>query len=545
MKKGILIRLLGMAAMFSMLVAALPLSAVLAAGIVVTPDEVEVGDTIDVTGTAFGSDKIVFIIIAASDSEIVTGDDIDIDVTTWKLIGTTSTIGITGSIETTVTIPSVINDGADDITIDHGGTYYILATLDGIPNILAVVPITITGFGEIDIDEDTGFVGLDVEITGAGFSDSEDITVTWDGDDITNDISGDDNTNNDGEFEFSFEIPEDITGDHEITVEDETGNTATVTFTIEPQIILDVDSGPPGTVVTVNGTGFDKNEDFDSVQFNNVDILGDIIGDDDAGSDGSFDFTFIVPATLASGLYTLEVEGDEGSNEEAEFTVAITADIDKTSGAVGETLTITGTGFTSGTAITVSYDGSPLTLSVSAIDVSGNLTVQFDAPVSTSGAHLITLTVGTFTDSYTFTMESEAPGAPTLSLPLAGEKADQPITFDWSDVTDDSGVTYELWVANNAEFTTPILKKTGLTDSSYTMTEAEKLESVSSDTPYYWSVRAIDNAGNVGVWPTATPTLTVGFTFSMSGWVWWVLGGIGVLFVVFFVFYMGRRSITY
>ncbi|MBG7617617.1 MAG: hypothetical protein IZT57_04530, partial [Chloroflexi bacterium] len=79
MKKGILIRLLGMAAMFSMLVAALPLSAVLAAGIVVTPDEVEVGDTIDVTGTAFGSDKIVFIIIAASDSEIVTGDDIDID----------------------------------------------------------------------------------------------------------------------------------------------------------------------------------------------------------------------------------------------------------------------------------------------------------------------------------------------------------------------------------------------------------------------------------------------------------------------------------
>jgi len=218
--------------------------------------------------------------------------------------------------------------------------------------------------------------------------------------------------------------------------------------------------------------------------------------------------------------------------------------IDKATGHVGETLTITGTGFVAGTAIAVTYDGSPVTLSVSNIDTNGNLTAQFEAPASAAGPHTIVLTVGSHTKNFTFNMESVAPDAPNLLLPLTGEKAKQPITFDWSDVTDPSGVTYTLWISNDSSFSTLILEKTGLTDSTYLMTEAEKLESVGKDAPYYWSVRAVDNAGNVGAWATAA-TFTVGFTFNWPTWAWWVVGGIGGVLLILLFFWMGRRSITY
>jgi len=99
-------------------------------------------------------------------------------------------------------------------------------------------------------------------------------------------------------------------------------------------------------------------------------------------------------------------------------------------------------------------------------------------------------------------------------------------------------------VSNDSSFSTLILEKTGLTDSTYLMTEAEKLESVGKDAPYYWSVRAVDNAGNVGAWATAA-TFTVGFTFNWPTWAWWVVGGIGGVLLILLFFWMGRRSITY
>ncbi|HUV56873.1 MAG TPA: IPT/TIG domain-containing protein, partial [Dehalococcoidales bacterium] len=395
----------------------------------------------------------------------------------------------------------------------------------------------------LDIDKDDGIVGTEVEIIGEGFMENEDITVEYDDDDVTDDIDGADKTDGDGEFDFTFEIPESTVGDHTITVTDETGNKAEVTFTVEENLELSPDSGPPGTVIIVNGTGFGYREDFDRVRFNNVNILGDI-DEDRTDRDGSFTFTYTIPATLGSGTYTLSVRDDDGNEADATFTIAVISNIDKTTGSVGETLTITGTGFTTGTAITVTYGGNPVTLSVSNIDTNGNLTAQFSAPASAAGPHNIVLIVGTHIKTFVFTMEAVPPDAPNLLLPLTGEKAKQPITFDWSDVTDDSGVTYILWVSNDTDFATLVLEKTGLTDSAYTMTEAEELASVGKDAPYYWSVRAVDNASNLGAW-AASSTFTVGFSFDWPTWAWWVVGGVGGLIIILVFFWFGRRSITY
>jgi hypothetical protein len=94
-----------------------------------------------------------------------------------------------------------------------------------------------------------------------------------------------------------------------------------------------------------------------------------------------------------------------------------------------------------------------------------------------------------------FTIDTVPPAAPELFAPDNGATVREvtPI-FDWGNVSDPSGVTYTLEVASDNEFTSPVLTKTGLTASSYNSTTADAL----INGTYYWRVRAIDGANNVG-----------------------------------------------
>lgn len=82
------------------------------------------------------------------------------------------------------------------------------------------------------------------------------------------------------------------------------------------------------------------------------------------------------------------------------------------------------------------------------------------------------------------------PPSPQLISPDNGTMtADNTPTFDWSDVYDPSGVTYDFEIVN-------VFIKVGLIQSSYTLEDSEALP----DGTYYWRVRAVDGAGNVGNW---------------------------------------------
>lgn len=554
MKKGF-IRLFGIMAVLCLTLVALPLSVVGAVeSVEIDPTEAEVGDTITIAGAGFDTDVEVYVLFAASSAGIDVGDDINSDVNTWELMATKQTSALTGSFTATFNVPSTINDGTADTEVDHGGVYYVLVTYSADENIEAVAEILLIGFGEIEADEDEGPVGSIIEINGTGYNADEDLTVSWDGDDITNDIDGDDSVDDDGEFSFELEIPEDFAGDHVITVEDETGNKAEVTFTIEPSLELDKTEGSPGTEVTVEGFGWGKKADLDIVEFDGDDLT--ISGDDDADSSGSFEFTFTVPSSLGPGNYTLYVEDDDGNEAEATFTVAISATISTQTtatnpGYVGMDLTINGIGFTpSGTAtITYIYTGGTDTLTTAPIDATGKFAATFSMPASPAGTHMINVSDGSNQKNFQFIMEDDAPTAPQPLLPLSGEKAKQPITFQWQDVSDPSGVSYVLQIGSDAEFSTVIFEKTNIVSAgadtvSYSMDEAAELESVSKDNPYYWRVKAIDGAGNESSW-TGSGNFTVGFSINWPTWAWWVVGGIGGLLIVFLVFWFGRRSITY
>jgi hypothetical protein len=129
---------------------------------------------------------------------------------------------------------------------------------------------------------------------------------------------------------------------------------------------------------------------------------------------------------------------------------------------------------------------------------------------------VVTITDGTSTKKFGFTVESEAPQAPTPALPGNGTETKAAAFFDWQDVADPSQpVVYDLQVASDQNFSTLVLEKEALAESEYTVADDEVL-SATGQSPYFWRTRARDAAENQGEWsapwsfsvmPPAAPSL--------------------------------------
>lgn len=107
----------------------------------------------------------------------------------------------------------------------------------------------------------------------------------------------------------------------------------------------------------------------------------------------------------------------------------------------------------------------------------------------------------------TSTDDTTSPEAPNLLSPSnTATINDSTPTFDWSDVSDPSGVSYQLQADDSdATFGSPELDLQRLSSSSVTPSAAL------GDGRYHWRVRATDGAGNAGSWST-TFSLTVDST---------------------------------
>ncbi len=75
-------------------------------------------------------------------------------------------------------------------------------------------------------------------------------------------------------------------------------------------------------------------------------------------------------------------------------------------------------------------------------------------------------------------------------------------------------------------------------------TEAEKLQSVSKEAPYYWHVKAIDGAFNESQW-SGTGAFSVGFSLALPQPLIYTIFGIGALLLGMFGFWLGRKTAYY
>lgn len=273
-----------------------------------------------------------------------------------------------------------------------------------------------------------------------------------------------------------------------------TAQPVTVT-TLAPDATISPTAGVIDTEVMVSASGFIADStitisyDGDSVVTDPLTII--------AMADGSFNASFYIPAS-ESGNHKITIS--DGTNSvTANFVVVAEAVISPTSGSVGDEVTVSGTGFGASRTITITYNNSVVTLMIPIITgPDGSFSGSFTIPASAGGSHTITINDGVTTKQFAFVMESMPPAPPQPQLPYGNSKPEQPVRFDWADVTDSSlPLTYSLQIATDTGYTNIVLQKGRLFISEYTMTEAEELE---PNKTYWWRVRAIDGAYNTSNW---------------------------------------------
>ena len=539
MKYNRFLRTLAVAVILSLLMIAIPATPALAAETLAAyPSSGEVGDNVNVFGDFFLLTAPVYIYFSSQWAKA--GDFMDVDVTAYEKM-VTKTPDAEGYFNTDFEVPDELTDGDDEEDV-HSGYYYIYTAYSD-DEILTVTEFTVRG---VELDPSEGPVGTEVEIDGIGFKEDRGVIIEYDGTNVDI-VSGDEETDSYGEFSSTtIIIPESTAGDHTIRVK--AYYIVEIKFSVEPTLAISQTSGVVGDEVTANGTGFGYKKSV-TITFSGIEVATDVTNED-----GSFETVFEVPEV---GPGTYEVEARDKNNNEASTAFTITTNLAispvttaDSPGYVGESVTVSGTGFKPSWQITITYASTPVVFTTTS-EEDGSFSYTFEVPPSAAGAHTITATDGTGNAMQViFFMESTPPGIPLPMLPYMDEKAASEAYFDWADVTKDANgavelstpVTYDFQVATDADFANILVEKTGLTISEYTLTEEEKLESTSKEEPYYWRVRAVDAASNVSDWSGAG-TFYVGFSFKMQGWLLYTLIGIGAIGVFFLGFWLGRRTI--
>lgn len=458
---------------------------------------------------------------------------------------------------------------------------------------LPAVPAQAQG-ARITLSPDDGVPGEEVTVRGYNFTDEEWVDIYY----YPNGVGirvAEIETDEDGDFRVTFEVPESYAGPHKVLAEDEYGVDASDYFTVEPGLTVDPEEGPVGTNVTVEGYGFDEEEEDIEVYFDSEVVAENI----EADEDGSWQTSFQIPSS-AKGSYKIDAEGDESQDydvEDATFEVTPEISLNKSSGSVGDNITMTGTGFededsyikilfageeaetepeiiradengswkaafkvpempTGEYSVTaegertrkedvneLSFEiGTGLVLSPDEGHVGMNLTVvghgfdtNEDVVIRYDGSQIETATtnsIGSFTAIFPvpesqhgerevtandsagnnataiFTMESKPPGTPELASPSGGDRVGfigrvRP-TFNWTAVSDESGVYYSLQIATSENvtatgFADPVVSVQNIVGTNYTLNATEALPYGT----YYWILQAVDGAENAGNWTAA------------------------------------------
>jgi hypothetical protein len=458
---------------FLLLMLVLPLLAMLvlttpalaAPVVIISPGSGATGTNIIIQGNNFNSYK---------------GDYISITFDAFEIPTSPLEVPDSGSFITEFTIPEMTIFGRHWITVySSGGTVSMLAR-----NFFIVEETLIT----LDVTE--GPVGTEVNISGQGFYSNRTVDIYYTN--ISADKLGNTTTSSTGLFSFNFTVPNSIGGYHTVTAINDKGNLAEAQFKITSEVFTNLAAAGPGELLAMIGTGFGYRSQVE------IDIGSHPITTVKTNDTGDFEVVFNIPG-INPGVYDIQAEDEYNNQAKIKFTVTANVGLSLTSGAVGSTVTASGSGFTAKTLISVLYDD--VTIATTTADNLGRFTISFSIPASDGGSHQIIISDGSFTRQFTFIVESEAPAAPELKLPVKNTETKSMTYFDWEDANDPSQpVTYQLQVASDQNFSTILRDKPDLPKSEYNLTLDEALPAITTGLPYYWRVRARDAAGNESEW---------------------------------------------
>jgi hypothetical protein len=295
-------------------------------------------------------------------------------------------------------------------------------------------------------------------------------------------------------------------------------------FSVVPNLSVTPPTVTPHSTVTIKGTGFPAKSKNILVSFDGKDTNMDITASDL----GSFTGQFTVPDTIAGNhQFKATIESLSVGDITANLQVTPTISLEPEHPDIGAEVTLTGWGFASKSAVSIKYDDIVVSNSPTADD-DGNFTEKFVVPDSSSDTHVITATdrAGNAA-TYGLPLEGTPPPEPNPVSPIDerfGWFGSQPVIFNWTPVSDPSGITYTLEVDRSLSFfpLAPGMRRSDLTKPNTVMT----LEPGT----YYWRVKAVDGAGNESPWSLSPYPFQVGFFSGLY------LAGGAFIFLIIFIF---------
>ncbi len=294
-----------------------------------------VGDAISLTGTGFAPSANVTISVDGA------------PVTVSPAVITNTTGGFTAAF-----IMPTVASGVRTIQATDGGGY------DATPPTFAIGP-------KITLSTSSGLVGSNVIISGNGFSALQNLTVqieTAPGSGLYSttplttipaspaaDSSGAFGSNTSPPNPISFAIPGIAGGTYKIKVTDQLTHSATANVTVLPTMSITPGNGTVGTQVTVTGSGFAPSL--------GVNIFWDAVAITTTPATVTSSATGTISATFASppsagGTHTVKAQDTQGSSASATFTAKPKIVLTPATGAYGDSITITFSGFTASSNVT-------------------------------------------------------------------------------------------------------------------------------------------------------------------------------------------------
>src|SRR6195256_2185513 len=308
-------------------------------------------------------------------------------------------------------------------------------------------PPTITS-----LSQNAGAVGASITITGTNFGTAQgSSTVTFNGNTAAAASAW-------SATSITVSVPAGATtGNIVVTVFGQASNGSPFTIVLPPSITsLSQTSGAEGASVTITGTNFGTPQGTSTVTFNGTAAAA-------ASAWSASSITVLVPVGATTGNVVVNVLGTASNG--SPFTVAPTiTSLSQTSGAVGASITITGTNFgTPQGSSTVTFNGT----AAAAASAWSTTSITVLVPVGATTGNVVVNVLGTasngspFTVAPTITSLSQTSGAVGASITITGTNFGTPqgsstVTFNGT-----AAATASAWSTTSITVLVPVGATTG------------------------------------------------------------------------------------